>query len=377
MKIAHLSDTHLGFRAFNRSTPQGFNQREYDVMQTFRACLAAILETDPDVVIHSGDLFDVVRPSNATIVEAFRALGTFQAKRDAKPFIIVGGNHDTPKTSDSGNILKLFKGIPGIRVHPSEAAAFAIDELDLEVLCVPSKSLIQRQSIDWVPQLRKRFSLLSVHGIATQAMLPNTSNFDLDETRHHLWTYVALGDFHKHQAFGKNVCYAGSTDFTSSNIWEETGTPKGWVLFDTERTEMEFQKLDTRKVIDLPSLDGDGLTADELGDRLVAAAKWGEEMPIVRQLVRNVRPEVRAKISLEAVRSIQLRTLDYRLKTFPPTAYSIGLTQDGRTRSLEASWAEHIDGAKLPTDVGREEVKALGNDLLQEAKELETAPVEA
>ena len=377
MNLAHISDTHLGYRAYNRFTPQGFNQRELDVMLTFKACLEAIVKRDPDVIIHSGDLFHVVRPSNATIIETFKTLGRVQQERNCKPFIIVGGNHDTPRTSDSGNILKLFEGIPGIYVHPASAAAFSIDELDLEVLCVPNQSLIQRESVDWVPQLGKKHSLLSVHGIATQAMLPNTSDFDIEETKHDLWTYVALGDFHKFQKFGRNVCYSGSTDFTSSNIWEETGTPKGWVYFDSESGAIDFQPILTRAVIDLKTLDGEGLGAEELSDALVAAAKWDDELPIVRQLVRNVRPEVRAKISLDAVRSIQARALDYRLQTFAPHSYSVGMTEDGRAKTLEMSWADHVGTAALTPGVGREELKELGLKLLQEVKELETAPVEA
>ncbi len=377
MKLAHISDTHLGYRAYNRFTPQGFNQRELDVMQTFKTCLDAIVQRDPDVIIHSGDLFHVVRPSNATIIETFKTLSRIQIQRQGRPFIIVGGNHDTPRTSDSGNILKLFDGIPGMHIHPADAAAFAIDDLDLEVLCVPNQSLAQRESIDWVPQLGKKHSLLSVHGIATQAMLPTQSDFDVDDTKHNLWTYVALGDFHKFQQYGKNVCYAGSTDFTSSNIWEETGTPKGWVYFDSQVGAIEFQEVHTRTVIDLPTLDGDGLTSEGLSEKLVVGAKWNDELPIVRQLVRNVRPEVRAKISLDAVRSIQARALDYRLQTFAPHSYSVGMTEDGRARTLEMSWTEHVDSVTLGAGIGRDELKALGLNLLQEVKELETAPVEA
>src|SRR5689334_22713252 len=107
MTIAHLSDTHLGFRAYGKTTPDGFNQREVDVMRTFRTCLDQIAEADPDIVVHSGDFFHVVRPSNATIVAAFKALTAFQTKRGGRPFILIGGNHDTPRITESGNILAL------------------------------------------------------------------------------------------------------------------------------------------------------------------------------------------------------------------------------------------------------------------------------
>ena len=113
MTVAHFSDTHLGFRAYSKSTPDGFNQREVDVMRTFRTCLDKIASAEPDVVVHSGDLFHVVRPSNATIIAAFKAITQFQEKRKGRPFVLIGGNHDTPRLTEAGNILALFRDIPG------------------------------------------------------------------------------------------------------------------------------------------------------------------------------------------------------------------------------------------------------------------------
>lgn len=376
MIFAHISDTHLGFRAYSGPS-QGFNQREIDVMTTFQRCLDAILDREPDIVVHSGDFFDVVRPSNATIVEAYRKVAAFQHRRKGQPFILIGGNHDTPRSSESGNILKLFEGIPGMRVVPTAATSLDFPDLELEVLCIPSQSLTIKENVDWAPQFGRRYGLLTVHGIATQAMLPDVSDFEIEQTRHDLWSYVALGDFHKHQVFGTNVCYAGSTDFTSTNIWEEIGTPKGWVAYDTEVGILEFHDVETRAVIDLPILDADGLTATELMGRLLSAASWDVERPIVRQVVRNVLPEIRAKLDVEGLRSLQEKALTYRLQTYPPTASNVALSADGRARPLEQSWTEHIASAKLNLGVPRDEVRQLGLDLLQEVKELETSPTEA
>ena len=100
MTLAHISDTHLGYRAYGRTTPSGFNQREVDVMKTFQAALASIEQRDPDLVVHAGDMFHIVRPSNATIVQAFKAISEFQSRRSGRPFVIVGGNHDATRGLD-------------------------------------------------------------------------------------------------------------------------------------------------------------------------------------------------------------------------------------------------------------------------------------
>jgi DNA repair protein SbcD/Mre11 len=377
MTFAHISDTHLGFRAYGRSTPQGLNQREMDVMVTFRNALEAMLLRDPDVVVHSGDLFHVVRPSNATIVETFRTLWSFQARRGGKPFVLIGGNHDSPRTSDSGNLLKLFAGIPGMRIETGLANAFEIEELDLEVLCVPSNSLLQGERVEYAPTFGRKFGLLTLHGMAAQA-LPENANFDVEDTRADRWTYVALGDYHVYQAYGKNVCYAGSTDFTSTNIWEEAPHPKGWIWFDCEVGKIEFVPLEVRKVIDLPVIDARKLMPEQIAERMRQNAKWDDGlMPIVRQRVTNVLPEVRPKIPMDAIREIHARCLNYRFVPLAPDVNAENGRQSHQPITLEKSWEDHIAKVDLPAGLSRDALRDLGLSLLKEVADVEADPIEA
>src|ERR1044072_8074904 len=101
MKLAHISDTHLGYFAYGKTSQGKLNQREVDVVGTFKKCLDSILERDPDIVVHSGDFFHVVRPSNYSLIAAYKLLSAFQAKRMGRPFVIIGGNHDTPQSAES------------------------------------------------------------------------------------------------------------------------------------------------------------------------------------------------------------------------------------------------------------------------------------
>ncbi len=378
MKIAHFSDTHLGYRAYSRTTTRGFNQREVDVMRTFKNCLDAIAERDPDLVIHSGDLFHVVRPSNATILGAFKAISDFQARRKNKPFVIIGGNHDTPRVIESGNILPLLSEIPGVRVHTGEALSLPIDEIDLEVLCIPSNSLELAEKISWEPQLKRKYSVLTIHGLATH-LIKDVGKFDFAQTRADLWTYVALGDYHEHRAYSPNACYAGSTDFTSTNIWEEIRTPKGWVWFDTEIGALEFVELPTRRVIDLPKIDAKDMTSDAIVASLRENARWNDdEQPIVRQVVLNVHPDTRGKIGSNIIRDLNANCLNYLLRLLPPQASET--TSDYKrfeTLTLETSWDDHIQHADLPANVDRAQIKQLGLDLLKEVKEFVADPSQA
>lgn len=378
MKIAHISDTHLGYRAYGRTTPQGFNQREVDVMRSFRTALNQMSEREPDVVVHSGDLFHVVRPSNATIHHTFKSIAEFQARREGRPFILIGGNHDTPRMAESGNILHLLSEIPGLRVFTGDAEAFTINELDLEVLCVPSNSVLRGEAIDYVPQFGCKYSLLTLHGLASQA-IKQAAHFDIEQTRAEKWTYVALGDFHIHQAFGPNICYAGSTDFTSTNIWEEAGRPKGWVLYDADSRRMEFVEVPTRPVLDLPRIDARDMTPEALVASIRENAQWeDEDMPIVRQRVLNVHPDTRGRIGGGPVREMNARCLNYLLRLLPPELAGSDSEQP-RTEAitLEASWEAHMAKAELPGGAERDHIKDLGLQLLKEVTERATDPAQA
>jgi exonuclease SbcD len=375
MKLAHISDTHLGYHSYGKAAGGRLNQREVDVCQTFVRCLNAIQDRDPDLVLHSGDFFDNVRPSNYSLIAAYKELTKFQAKRMGKPFVIIAGNHDTPQSADSINILQLFEDIEGVYVETGAAKAIEVGEAS--VLCVPNKSIVQRENVSWAPSAKAKHSVLVLHGLANETKL-DRFQFELSETRPDEWTYVAMGDWHVHTPYGRNICYAGSTDFTSNDPWSESSRPKGWVWFDTEIGQLEFVPVKTRPVIDLPVIDADNLNAAQLGESLLARANWSsEELPIVRQLVLNVHQETRRELSYSLVRSIESRALFYKLDRRSPASALAGTPQTGQVAKLEDCWSEYIDGNLLAADVDRSMLKQLGLDLLQEVAESEVTPVEA
>ena len=71
MRLIHLSDLHLGFRQFQRTTPDGINQREADVAASFARALDRVIELRPELVLIAGDVFHTVRPTNPAILHAF------------------------------------------------------------------------------------------------------------------------------------------------------------------------------------------------------------------------------------------------------------------------------------------------------------------
>lgn len=87
VRIAHLADTHLGYKQYN------LEEREKDIYDVTEEIGDKILEEHVDIVVHSGDLFDSPRPTT----QAYYAFKRFLGKLDGKKFFAVLGDHDKPK----------------------------------------------------------------------------------------------------------------------------------------------------------------------------------------------------------------------------------------------------------------------------------------
>ncbi|RLF38506.1 MAG: exonuclease SbcCD subunit D, partial [Thermoplasmata archaeon] len=107
MRIIHFADTHLGFSAYRRVDHDGVNKREKDVYDAFSRMIDYIIETRPDIVIHAGDLFDNVRPTNRAIGVALNQLS--RLSKEEIPTVVISGNHETPKLKETGHIFKTFE----------------------------------------------------------------------------------------------------------------------------------------------------------------------------------------------------------------------------------------------------------------------------
>ncbi|MDX3643798.1 exonuclease SbcCD subunit D [Streptomyces sp. MB09-02B] len=86
MKALHTSDWHLGRTLGRRSRDE-----EFDAVL---AEITAIAESvQPDLIVHSGDLFDTYRPAHKDILRAMRCL---ESLARIAPTVVLGGNHDSP-----------------------------------------------------------------------------------------------------------------------------------------------------------------------------------------------------------------------------------------------------------------------------------------
>ncbi|MGC5007806.1 exonuclease SbcCD subunit D [Streptomyces sp. NBC_00353] len=88
MKALHTSDWHLGRTLLQRRSRDG----EFDAVL---AEITAIADTaQPDLIVHSGDLFDSYRPAHKDVLRAMRCLNDLAR---IAPTVVLGGNHDSPE----------------------------------------------------------------------------------------------------------------------------------------------------------------------------------------------------------------------------------------------------------------------------------------
>jgi exonuclease SbcD len=372
MRIAHIADTHLGYRAYNRVTSQGVNRREADVFQAFRYALAKVAEIEPDLIVIAGDVFHVVRPSNLTIQQTFREFAALRRKTSA-PIVLIGGNHDSPRSADTGCILDLLTNLPDIHVVHSEYLQVKLEDLDASVFCLCHRALPHLSSLRIEPDPASTRNILLVHGtlegIARYA-------YDLYEINRSQvisdgWDYIAFGHYHIFTKLADNAYYAGSLEYTSSTIWHETKQLKGFIEYDAgERELVKFHAVPTRKVIDLQPIDATDLTASELDTKIqlrVDSIEGGCDDKIIRLVVESLPRAVQADLDYSAIREIRARALHFDLQIRRPSRSSLSEGREGQddhARTVEEEWSEFAASYDIPSGVDREKFVSIGRQYL-------------
>ncbi len=379
MRLVHFADTHLGFRQFQRMTPNGVNQREADVAGTFRALVTQVIALKPDLIVIGGDIFHVVRPSNSAVIFAMREFTRLTRSLPNTPVVLVAGNHDTPRSTETGGILQLFQPL-GIHVVDREAQRISFPELNLSVLAVPDVPGLVRPKFD--PDPTARFNVMVLHG-EVQGMPnhghPTTTEISEDEIKAPAWDYIALGHYHVYQELAPNMYYSGSIDYTSSNPWGEMMQEaegvrsKGFAERDLVTGQQTFHALPvSRPLIDLYQIDAMTMGASELDAALRSTLEaCAMDDKIVRLVVNNVPVEIARALDQKALREFRRRALNLNLDLRRPDRVKL---ESGRVRmrhqSLDDMLKEYLtDKRELPSDINRAEFVELAAFYMDKARD--------
>lgn len=386
VRIAHLADPHLGIRQYHRQTAGGINQREHDVANAFRAAVDGVIAERPELVIVAGDLFHSVRPGNASIIFAFRQFQRLLGALPGTPVVLIAGNHDTPRSAETGSIFGLFEDM-GVRVATTDARRFEFPELDLSLLAVPHQALVGGERPALRPEGSARRQVLVLHGDIEGVMpaSPGVQEYGgavvtpIELGAEH-WSYVALGHYHVQREVAPRSWYAGSLDYVSSNPWGELREErsrdiagKGWLLVDPDTGRVERRLLPSpRRFLDLEPIAGMGLSPAELDAAIaerLGTVPGGLGASVVRLVVRDVPRHVARSLDHSAIRALRAEALHLQLDIRrPEVTREVGVGAPGRRQTLPGLVEGYLEKRPLPAELDRREFVALGVELVETAE---------
>lgn len=303
MRIVHLADTHLGFSAYNKVDPStGLNQREVDVYSAFNEIIDYILQTKPDLVVHAGDLFDSVRPSNRAIHEAFRQF--VRLSKAEIPTVIIAGNHSTPRQKVTGSIFRLLQYLD--HVYPVFEGEYKTIEIgDAKIHAIPhayNEAMLKDNFTKLKPDKSFRHNILVTHAtvIGTnayagaefkeQSIPPSVLSPDFD--------YIALGHIHKFTKVAENAYYSGSPERLS---FSESGYDKGFLDVELGSRKVRQIKTSAREMLDLPPIDCSRLDASQVMKSVESILPADISGKILRLTFQDIPHDVYSSLDLQKI----------------------------------------------------------------------------
>ncbi|MEA3198972.1 MAG: repair protein SbcD/Mre11 [Thermoplasmata archaeon] len=306
MKLLHVSDTHVGFAAYSRVTPEGLNAREQDFFDAFRRAIDVALEKRVDVVLHSGDLFDSVRPTNRAL---HHVMDQCRRLHEAGiPFVVISGNHEAPRLRETGAVLRLLEFIPGVRaVYKGKTEVVRVG--DLAIHATPHAAdndalLAQLRAVR--PAEGARWNVAALH-----AGVVGVGDFRTGEFHEQVvpqneippgMDYVALGHYHRAVEVAPKVWYAGSTERCT---FKECGETKSVNLVDLARGTVTPLSLPARRMEMLPPVRCEGMAeADAPGAVYDALGAADLQDAIARLRVTGIPAHVHATLDFRRVKQL-------------------------------------------------------------------------
>jgi len=367
MKLLHFSDTHLGYSEYNKIDPKtGINQREQDFYDAWQQVIDAIFVLEPDVVLHTGDLFHTPRPSNRAIRIALESI---QKISDAGiPLVIISGNHETPRIKSTGSIfesISLFAHV--YAAFNSQYECFRVSNCDFH--CVPHCSLTEEleaafKSVKLIKDAEKNVFL--THGAWTGKQYYGMGEFneqrlpDVEETLGIKFDYIALGHYHKKMEVKDNAVYCGSTERTSLNEYNNTS---GFLMINLETGEKKYHEIKSRPMIRLPIINCKGKTAAMIYDELHKLATSDLDQAIVYLILENIEENTFLKIDVRELDNIFSSVFYLQKSLIREAGEKNQMISNSRIESLSVEFERYLQAMKN-NDINKKKIRELGLNYL-------------
>lgn len=249
VRIAHLADTHLGYRQYN------LEEREKDIYDVLEEIGDKIIEEKVDIVIHSGDLFDSSRPTTQT----YYVFKNFLKRLNGKTkFFAVLGDHDRPKARGMAP-HKLFDDQIQTLGVAGTAERKAVKINGERILIVGISNLSRSYSPLLVDELKKLEKIeqtcprILVMHQAIDQFLPFEGAWEIAFTSlPKTFDYYAMGHLHtriKASCGEGELAYPGSSEIIKNDeisSWQKSG--KGFFIVDIEDGDVEVTDVNLERI---------------------------------------------------------------------------------------------------------------------------------
>lgn len=369
-KIAHIADTHLGYRQY------GLIEREEDFYEAFRNIIDDIIKQDVDYVIHAGDLFEHSKPPVKALLEAQR--GFEKLKEHNIPVYAIAGNHDMMQRSKTTIPQELFSN-DNFHILSTKNYSVVLDD-DIYLAGLPflgreyQKTVAKRLMKIQEESEKYPYRILMLHG-SIEKYFEIEPEFTLDMVPAG-FNYYAMGHIHqkKEDRFkGGILSYPGSTERKSKAEAKEynDGRTKGYSLItiDHVNDEIDYQfrhvKLKRKFIlrnIDYPKLD---ISLNKLHDEILDIIDENQSnLPVVILNIRHGNFE-RSEVSEKIHEKLDDITLNIRIEYNPID----DMTDDIESYEEMNLEPEYFIRQRLTQELGSEEIATLGINLYKNLPE--------
>ncbi|MEM4367213.1 MAG: metallophosphoesterase family protein [Candidatus Anstonellales archaeon] len=316
MKVAFLSDTHIGERRFRKEALD-------NATKVIEAAKVA------NIIFHCGDFFDTRYPKPEVVAEIAREL-----KRIGKKVYAIYGNHErVPRDSltelqllaELGVVEFLKSGRNVIEHSGMKIVVYALNNVPEDLAKAALEEVLRGAKCDG------DLNILLLHQDIKEFVMSDTEGaIELADLEGLCFDLIVSGHIHQHRkALGGKLVVTGST--IATQLKKEDEGPKGFVLYDTEKKQWEFIDPGLRK-FQLVELEFEEATENDVFEKVAEKMALIDEGALVRIKLEGTlrKGEDGAKIVARIARQWPfVYEIDSRL-TFPDIKEKIQLIRKGR-----------------------------------------------
>ncbi len=307
MKVAHLSDLHLGYTGAGP-------ERARDVLRVFESALARVAELGPELVVIAGDVFDHADVTAGPIAAFSRGIRKLRADLPGVVVAVAAGARDLPLDGGRHGPLTVIGAIDGVEVAGTAVRRLRLDGGRVGVTLVPHPVVMATHFPDLSPDPAAERNILVLHAEVASGR-SHALAVPMDG-----WDYVALGSSHAYRRVGERACYSGSLERVGTDPWREAAIGKGFVTVQLESGDPTLWPVEARAAVSLAPTEATGggtaTVARRLGEAL-AGVPGGIDGKLLKVPVRGLSPEDLAVLDREVLTGLGRRVAELRVEALP------------------------------------------------------------